>query len=85
MPERLPRGGWRGPRVLADGAFGVSETVLPVCVDAGQGGYPAGFLRGEIVGEIVFCLAQEGSAMVALGGVVQVLLRILIGEACRQI
>ena len=38
-------------------------------------------LRGEVVGEIVFCLAEEGSALIAFGGVVEVLLRILVGEA----
>ncbi len=39
------------------------------------------FLRGEVVGEIVFYVAKEGAAMIAFGGVVEVLLRVLVGEA----
>jgi hypothetical protein len=66
-------------------AEGLRQAALPAGVGAGESSDAAGLLRGEVVGEIIFCLAQERSAMIAFGGVVEVLLCILVGEACCQI
>ncbi len=74
-----------GPRFLRRITEELGEAALPRCAGAGQRSYAECFLRGKVVGEILFYLAQEGAAVIAFGGVVEVLLRVLVGDACRDI
>jgi hypothetical protein len=63
----------------------LGKSALPFRVGAGQRGDVERFLRGEVVSEILFYVAKEGAAVVAFGGVVEVLLRVLVGQACCDI